>query len=154
MGFDLKGFRNAQCQARTDQVRVDGMADWFDEGDEPVFHVRGLSGEELARVREAVDKNKNISEVLEAIATSQTSQDRIDEIREYLGVSDSVPNELARRMEMLVYGSVDPNLDHETVKLVAERHPIELYNITDKILTLTGEGAQPLKKKDSSRTQE
>lgn len=153
MGFDTRGFSKSTFEARTDKVRVDDMGEWFEEGDDTVFVVRGLDGYEMARVREQVENNKSTSEIVEAVAGSM-GQEKMEALREWLGVSTSVPNELVRRMEMLVHGSVDPDLDHETVKLVAVRYPIEFYNLTDKILNLTGLGHQPIKKKGSGTTQE
>ena len=153
MGFDLQGFRKAEFETRTDQVRVEALAEWFEEGDERVFTVRGLSGEELARVREATDKNRNVSDVVEALGSSQ-SRERVEAIRELIGVTESVPNELVRRLEQLTLGSVDPELDHEDAKLLAARYPIEFWELTGRIMELTGEGQQPVKKKDSRTTQE
>lgn len=153
MAFDLKNWRKTSFEARTEQVRVEALADWFEEGDEPVFVVRGLNGEELSQVRESVDKNKNVSDIVEAMSSSN-SQEKVNAIREMLGVSESVPNELVRRLEQLALGSVDPDLDHEDAKLLATRNPVEFYLITGKIVELTGEGQQPLKKKDSRQTRE
>ena len=153
MGFDLKGFKSSEFQARTEEVRVEGLAEWFNEGDEPVFVVRGLTGEEVARANEAASRNTSWSRIMEAMASSD-AQERVDAIKRMLGISADVPDDLAKRHEHLAMGSVDPDLDHEAAVQLAVRFPIEFYQLTNKIMELTGKGADPIKKKGSGKTQE
>mgnify|MGYP000072966979 CR=1 FL=1 len=153
MGFDLEALKKAELEARTSEVRADSLKDWFAEGDEPVFTVRGLYGQEMAQVREAVDKHKNVQDLVQAIATAdQGTQERIQAIREAAGVTTGMPTELVRRIEALKRGSVDPEIDEEGAKKIAKGYSIDFFKITDEIMRLTGQGAQEVKKNNSSRT--
>jgi len=152
MGFDTKSFRKATFEDRTESVPVPDLKEWFAEGEEPVFVVRGLTAEELARCNEAVQKNKNISSVVEALHSSN-QQEKVQAMREMLGVSESVPNELVKRLEQFAIGTVDPDMDHELAVKFAESYPVELYSITNKIMELTGQGRQVKKKQPSKQTQ-
>lgn len=153
MGFDTKAFKKAKFEDRTEGVPVPDLAEWFEEGEEAVFVVRGLTGEELARCNEAAQQNKDISAVVEALA-SKNSQEKVDGIREMLGVSASVPEDMAKRLEQFAYGTVDPDMDHEAAVKFAQEYPIEFYQISNKIMELTGQGRQVAKKKSSTKTQE
>lgn len=153
MAFDLKGFRKAKFEDRTESVPVPGLKAWFDEGDEPAFVVRGLTAEEVARCNEAVQKNKNVSSVVEALA-SHNQAEKVQAMREMLGVSESVPNDLAKRLEQFAIGTVEPDLDHELAVKFATAYPVEFYQLTNKIMELTGQGRQVIKKKSTSKTQE
>lgn len=152
MGFDLKAFRKAQFEDRTAKVPVPDLKEWFAEEDEPAFIVRGLTAEEVARCNEAVQRNKNISTVVEALHSSN-QQEKIQAMREMLGISESVPNDLAKRLEQFAIGMVDPDMDHELAKKFAETYPVEFYSITTKIMELTGLGRQLIKKKRSGPSQ-
>jgi len=152
MGFDVKSFRKATFEDRTESVPVPDLKEWFAEGEEPAFVVRGLTAEELARCNEAVQKNKNISSVVEALHSSN-QQEKVQAMREMLGVSESVPNDLAKRLEQFTLGTVDPDMDHELAVKFAETYPVEFYQLTNKIMELTGQGRQAKKKQPSKQTQ-
>lgn len=149
MTFDVKGFKKSTFQDRTEQVQVPDLAEWFPEGENPAFVVRGLTGEELARCNEAPRKNKDINSVVEAIA-GQSQDEKIDAYREMLGISTSVPNDLAKRLDQFIYGCVDPEMDRETAVKFAKTYPVEFYQLTTKIAELTGQGRQIAKKKSSN----
>lgn len=153
MGFDLKQFSKARFEDRTESVSVKDLADWFGEGEDPVIVVRGLTGEEVSRCSEATQKNQNISAMIEAVIAKGHAE-KVDGMRQLLGVSASVPQDLAKRLEQFTMGTVDPDFDHETAVKFAETYPIEFYQITNKIMELTGQGRQLLKKKKSSVTQQ
>src|SRR6056297_1361709 len=137
MGFDTKSFRKATFEDRTESVPVPDLKEWFAEGEEPVFVVRGLTAEELARCNEAVQQNKNISSVVEALHSSN-QQEKVQAMREMLGVSESVPNELAKRLEQFALVTIDPDMDHEMAVRFAENYPVEFFSVTNKIMELTG----------------
>jgi len=153
MAFDLDALKKAEIEARTSEVRAEALQGFFEEREEPIFRVRGLYGREMALVREAMDRHANMQDVVNALSTAdQGTQDRIEAIREALGVSTTLPNELVRRIETMKYGTVDPEIDEEGAKRIAKGWPIAFFNITEEILRLTGQGAQEVKKNGSSRT--
>ncbi|MEJ1365620.1 MAG: hypothetical protein RPU42_11135 [Candidatus Sedimenticola sp. (ex Thyasira tokunagai)] len=138
-------FMAAQFKHRTEAVPVLGLADWFncEEGETPQWTVRGITGNELARANEALLKNKKLTIFTEAlVAASKSKSESVREVQEALGVSDDVHGEIAKRLEMLVMGSVNPTIDLPVAVKLAENYPIEFYMLTNKITTLTGQGQQ------------
>jgi len=139
MSFDMKGFMKAQFRDRTADVPVPDLKDWFAEGAEPVIKVRGLTGAELARVNEAAAKNKNLNGMLDALASTNASE-KVEAIKESLGFSGKVPDDIAKRAEQLVIGTVDPEFNLEQAVKFFEVFPVEAYQVTNKIMELTGKG--------------
>jgi len=151
MGFKLKEFSKAKFEARTATVPVPALAEFFGEGDKPEFTVRGLTGEEMARVNEAQSKSKNIAAVIAAIA-SQTQSEKVRGLKESLGLSDDMPTDLARRIEMLALGCVDPVLDVQSASKLFKVAPVDGYNLTNEILRLSGQGMTVGEPKASGKT--
>lgn len=140
MAFKVDAFTSAAFEHRTEAMPVPALKEWFDE--EAVWIVRGLTAHELARANEAGEKRNNAAAVLEALVGGSKTE-KIAELREALSLTDATPAEISKRLEMLTTGSVDPACDHSTAVLLAERYPIEFYQLTNKITALTGQGQQP-----------
>jgi len=155
MQFDADKFASAAFKRREEEVPVKDLAAWFKgakEGEVPVWRVRGLTGEELARVNEAQARNRNKSAIIEALS-SDKQEKMTDAIKELIGTGNSVPDDLARRIEMLTIGSVAPECTHQVAVKLAEAFPVEFYELTTKITQLTGLGSEPGKPKRSSNAQ-
>lgn len=140
MAFNVKKFEEAEFRDRTKAVPVPDLKEWFDEGDDPAITVKGLSGAEWFRVQEAAAKNKNLNGLFESIVSSDSTE-KIQGIRESLGLLDELtPGELAKRIEMLKLGSVDPEFNHIAAAKLFESYPIEGITLTNEISRLTGQG--------------
>lgn len=148
--FDMKKFMATKFEPRTEEVRLDDLKDFFPDGVEPVFTVRGLTGEEIARVNDAVTKNRNLAAVVDAMAATNAA-DKADAIKEALGLSPGVPDDLAKRIENLVYGCVDPVFDQPAAVRLFKVFPVEAYQLTNVILRLTGQGQKPGESKPSGK---
>ena len=151
MTFDRKKFLNTKFQPREAEIEVKDMADFFG-GDRPVFTVRGLTGQELGRCNEASQRNKNISGILDGLLSSQ-DQAKKDAVAKLIGIGET-PADIAKRLEQLQIGSVEPKVDWELSVRICETFPIEFYQLTNKILELTGQGHVPGKPKPSGKTAE
>ena len=147
MGFDAQAFTGASLKPRTEEVEVQPLAQWFGEGEKPVWVVRGLTGAELGRAHEAENRAKAVGAAVEAVASGNV---QADSIKELLGLSGDVPADVARRLSMLAQGSVEPAVDHELAVKLSEAHPTIFYHLTNRILSLTGAGAEPGKRKGST----
>jgi hypothetical protein len=143
MAFNTNKFLKTKLTPRTGIVKVPDMADFFEPNTPAEFKVRGIDGTEFTNVREASEKHKNILGLLEGLM-STVANDKLEALRESLQLTDSVPVELAKRLEMAVLGCVDPVVDLELAKKIAKTYPIDFYAITTKILELTGLGHVPL----------
>jgi len=151
--MDIQRFLQASLVHREAILPADELADFF--GDEKAeWTVRGLTAAELARCNEAAESGKNLQSIIDAISSGA----KAEAIRKLAGVpGKEVPSDISRRIQMLVEGSVSPSLDEDSrevaVKL-AESFPTLFYQLTNKILTLTGQGAEQGKRRPSGETQE
>ena len=137
MPFNADRFTSAKLTAREATVPVPALAAWFDDGEPAEWKVRGLTGNQLHRALEAGNRQGSIEAVVKALAASG---DQAQAVRKALGLSADTPGEMAKRLEMLVMGSVSPVVDLPTCVKLAETFPVEFLNLTHKITELTGNG--------------
>ena len=139
MGFNADKFQTANFAPRTFDVLVHDLKDFFDEGDKLVWTVRGLTGPELGKVNEASTQNKALSELVEGIL-SENLTTKIEAIKESLGLTDSVPDEVVRGIMQIRLGSIEPECTQEMAVRLADTHPVVFYTLWRKIIELTGMG--------------
>ena len=152
-GFKPDAFIQADLKPREKTIKVPDLQEWFEEGQEAVWKVRGLVGIEVAQYQEAREKNRDMSAIAEGLLSSDKVE-IIEAMRERLGVGDdSVPDEVAKRSEVLVLGSVSPEVDNQIAIKLCEAFPVLFYDITNQILSLTGEGSCLGKSQDSGKIQ-
>jgi len=135
---------------RTETVRVEALSAFFD-GD-PEWKVRGLSAGELLQCNSAAERQNNISEALEAVVSAVGKQ-KIEPMQRLLGLMGKHEGETAKRLEMLTLGSLEPQIELNVAVRVAEFYPLEFMQLTNTIGKLTSEGADPVKRKPSGKTQ-
>lgn len=151
MGFDVKSFRKAKFEDRTAEVPVPDLKDWFEEGENPVFVVRALTGEELARCWDAANKNENMDHLIQSLV-GPNSPEKSQAIKEMLGVGERVTRKFAMQLEMVAIGTVEPDLDHEMAVKFAANYGGEFFQLAHKIENLSGKGRQVKKKQNSKQT--
>ena len=148
MAFNVDKFERAEMVPRTERVPVGALADFFAEGEEAVFVVRGLSAPELCRAQEAAQRQRTVENIVDAIASRR---EQVDAIRSAIGLTQGTPAEVARRLEMLVAGCVEPRLDLPAAVKLAERFPVDFMHLTNRITELTGMGAELVKPRAASQ---
>jgi hypothetical protein len=151
MTFDKKKFMKTPFETRTEAVSVPDLKDFFPEGAETVWKVRGLTGHELGKVNEAEERNRNLAAIMDALV-SASSEEKAAAVKELIGLDDKTPSDVARRLEMLVIGSVDTVVDLELSVRLCTWFPVEFLLLTNTITKLTGQGAQVKKKPLNSGT--
>ena len=140
--FDQNGFMTAEFQPRTEAVPVPALKDFFEDGENAEIVVRGMTAVEIAKSNEAEKRNTFMTSMAKAmVAPGDNDKARVDQIRAAIGLTDDVPGELAKRIEMLTMCSVEPALEQNVVVKFAEKYPVEFYSLTNKITELTGKGA-------------
>jgi hypothetical protein len=149
MAFDASRFEKAEFVARTRVVEVESLAHFFDEGERPEWVVRGLTSNELHRSLEAGKRQMSLDSIVKAIAQAG---DQADAVRKAIGLTTDTPGEIAKRMEMLVMGSVSPKVELTTVVKLAETFPIEFLMLSNAITELTGQGFDLVKPAAASQT--
>ena len=137
MGFNSDKFERASFEARRTRVPVSALAQFFDDGEKPEWEVRGLSATELHRAIEAGRRQGSIDSIVKAIAANG---DQASAVRKALGLSKDVPGEIAKRLEMLVLGSVAPAVTLPQAVKLAEAFPVDFLSLTNEITDLTGQG--------------
>lgn len=145
-GFNASGFMQAKLTPRTNSVPVPALADWFGgDAASAAWTVRGLTGNELARVNEAEQRNRKESALIEALADGSKSE-IVGEMQRVLGRTNDTQPDIARRLELLTLGSVDPECSEELAVRLCERYPVAFYELTNAVLELTGRGSETEKK--------
>lgn len=147
MTFNLDKFERAKFAPRTERVPVDSLSDFFAESD-AVWVVRGLTASELNQAMEAGKRQQSIESIVKAMAQGG---DQVEAVRKALGLSKDTPGEIAKRLEMLVMGSVEPAIKLPTAVKLAETFPVEFLMLTNKITELTGKGSELVKPKAASQ---
>lgn len=148
MAFNAEKFERSKFEARRAKVPVPALSDFFDEGETPEWEVRGLSAVELHKAMEAGKRQGSIEAIVKAIAANQ---DQAGAVRKALGLTKDTPGEIAKRLEMLVMGSVAPAVSLPVAVKLAEAFPIEFLQLTNEISDLTGRGADLVKPQAASR---
>jgi hypothetical protein len=141
MTFDLNAFRGAALSPREATVPVPDLSAFFPDGVEPVWTVRGLTGEEIARANESSARYATIAAAVDALAAAGAAKaDQVESLKTLIGYGNEVPNDLAKRFDHLTFGSVEPAIDRESAVKLFSAYPIIAYTLTNKILELTGLG--------------
>lgn len=148
MPFDVDKFEQAKFAHRQRAIEVEALAAFFAEGEAPVWTVRGLSSVELHRAMEASQRQRGVENIVKAIAQGG---DQAQAVRKALGLSNDTPGEIAKRLEMLVMGSVAPAIALPTAVKLAENFAIEFLSLTNAISELTGRGADVVKPEAASQ---
>ena len=152
MTFDRDRVMSSKFEPRTANVPIKNsdLTEFF-ESEEPVWKVRGMTGEELGKVMEAVQNTERIQEAVGALL-SDSSPDIVKGVRKLF--NRERPDDVIKRIESLVLASLEPECDLQMAVKVLKFFPIEFYAITNKINTLTGLGHSIAKKKPSGETRQ
>jgi hypothetical protein len=141
MAFDLGLFRSVSLSPREAEMPFPGLEVFFPEGEKPVWKVRGLTGEEVARALESASRHKYMILAIQALMSqSAPDSDKLSAMKTLAGYGDEVPESLAKKLDYLVFGSVSPAMDRgDAVRLFAAL-PNVAYQLTAKIEELTAIG--------------
>ena len=153
--MNLQRFLNAALAPRQLEVETPELAGiLFDDGEKPVWIVRGLTAAELGRAKQASEEGLDTVKAL--VQAMAGDGDKAAQIRKAFGLGDDdVPQNISYRIEVLAAGSVSPTLGTENRDVavrLAETFPTTFYDLSNKILNLTGQGAVLGKPKRSGKT--
>lgn len=152
MAFDINKFLQTSFKHRTEAVPVPDMKEFFAEGSRPEWVVRSLTGQEIGRCAEAATKRESVNMLISGLMSTVTKE-TVEAAKDLIGIGTDTPADIAKRIEHLVVGSVDPVCSLELAVRVCEVYPVEFYQITNKIMELSGKGQVPGKSTPSGRTQ-
>lgn len=143
-------FRSAKLVRPVKEFNAPALAGvLFDEGEEPVVYIRGLSANEMLTAREARQSNSVKNALSRALADGSESE-MAKAFKRLLGnsVEDKITAaETAFRIEVIVGGVTDQDgkkqlFDHELSVKLAEHYPTLFLELSTEILALTGEGSK------------
>lgn len=149
--MNLEKFKQANFEQRTATLPVPTLAAFFDKDEKPELTVRGLTGFEVARARERVTQNTAISELIEKIVGTKAST-KIEGLQQALGLSEDVPSDLVYRIAICEFGVSSVDLEQEDCVKLANTCPETFYQLTSRILELTGMGQVPPGESNASGT--
>ena len=153
MPFNFEKFRVANYQDRTERIPVPVLQYFFDEGEEAVWVVRGLSASEVFMSNEAANVQKTIDEVLASI---ETNESKVSQIREIMGIDMDLSPTFVRKLNLFLLGTVQPKVNprenRDIALLIEKRHPAEFLRICEVINSLSGQGMDLKKSKPSGQT--
>jgi len=145
MAFDAQKFLSTPFVLRTGSVDVPELAGMFDDGEKPVFKVRGLDGKEWGLAKEAIRKRRDMAAIFQKMASGNGGE-IADAVADSLGLNDTTAAEDALRLTIFPIGLVEPELtETEAIDLSKKllRHfPTAFERITTKISELTGTSDQ------------
>lgn len=153
--MNIQRFLSAALVPRELEVETPELAGvLFDDGEKPVWTVRGLTAAELGRAKQASEEGLDTVKAL--VQAMAGDGDKAAQIRKAFGLGDDdVPQNISYRIELLTAGSVSPALgtpNRDVAVRLAETFPTTFYDLTNKILNLTGQGAVLGKPKRSGKT--
>lgn len=140
MAFNEDKFLSAKYTDRTESIPVPGLKKYFEEDEEPVWVVKALTAEEIARANDEVAKLTNVSAIIMAL-TSAAANAKAQAVKELVGLSEEhPPADVVKRIAHLVYGSVSPTCQRDTAIRLGENHAVVFFALTNKIMELSGKG--------------
>jgi hypothetical protein len=162
MTFEINKFMSDKYQAPTRDIKIrnKNLKAYFSNGSD-VWKVRGLTAKELARTRAAAEKYQNRQDIITAITSGQKTE-RTKAWAEFLSIASETPEDFAKRVETLLIGSIDPELENKKTRVseiefvlkFSQYFPVEFYDITNQIYELTGiGGVVPGKSRPSGKTE-
>lgn len=140
MSFNIQKFKTSKLQFREATIELPELQCFFEADEKPAFKIRNLSANEIAKINDAVRQNKDIGALITNLM-SNDSLDKITAIKEALGMTDSVPDDVVKRIATMELGTIEPKFDQETCVRFATHFATQFYAITNKIYELTGLGS-------------
>ena len=143
MPFDNEKFKSATFKFREEEHPVPELKEFFSEGEKPVWRVRNLTGMEIFIVNEAMERNSRKNEAIEAIMSGERKE-RVEAMKEIaMTLPEMTPTEYVRRLEVFRLGSVEPKVTKEIAVKIGENFGNTLTHLSNRILILTTQGAEP-----------
>ena len=150
-GFDAAKFERQEFHARIEEVELDVMAPFFEEGERPIFKIRSLTSDEVARTNDAIKTAQLAEGMLEALLTNNKG-DIAKQLKSQLGYGDDVNVDVQRRIETIIHGTVEPKLPRELIVKMAANLPKAFFKLSNRITEITGLGNELGKQPPSGET--
>jgi hypothetical protein len=153
MSIDVKALQKQKFDKRTKVIPVPRLKDWTKNGGDPTWTIQSLGTKEIwkAEVAASEESRNAVAQLSEALAGSDINE-AAEKIKSLVGVSADIPQELAKRIFLLTFASIDPVCDLTTAGIIHEHFPTDFLNITQEILNISGLGSKKKESKSSGVT--
>jgi hypothetical protein len=153
MGFDAQRFLGTPMDRPEQDFPVPALRGWFAEGEDPVWPIRGLTANDLVRIRNAGAYQNREKALASALMTGDVAAISAA-TKNALGRGDDVEPDTASRIETICLGSRFPDLSDEQIRSMAVKlehdYPFAFIAISNAITALSGQDPDPKKKPTSS----
>lgn len=140
MAFDSDKFLKTKFRDRTEDVPVPELKAFFPEGEKPVWTVKCLTAEEVARANDEVSQNSDVLAIVSSLS-SAIAKEKADAVKDLIGMNkERLPADIIKRISHLMSGSVSPECNREMAVKLGENHSVIFFKLTNKILELSGKG--------------
>lgn len=163
MAFNADKFYKTKHERPTFDYPAPDFKEWFDEGEEPVFKIRGLTAVELNTAQNAEESIKTTENLFDAIGENLGGKNK-EAMKKMVAAmlgkesdEESGDNGFTARMKQtLEFGLCDENIDFSVVNKMVDYAPVQMMQMFYKITELTAQVGVAAKKKpiDSGKTKE
>lgn len=141
----------------TKKIKVPSLAAidefWACEKKDRLWEVRGLTTVEVFKATETSLQRGNFNAIIETLASQFASADeKADSLKNLLGLGDDVPPSVARAIEYVVFGSINPKITTDVAVKLATYFPSEFISIRNAVEELTTDGGLLKKSRPSTAT--
>ena len=148
MSIDIKKLQSQKWEKRTKVIPVPRLKDWANDKKKPTWTIQSLGTTEIWKAEVAAsEESRNAVEQLSTALVGKDIGEAAEAVKALVGVSVDIPQEMAKRIFLLTFASIDPVCDLTTAGIIHEHFPTDFLNITQEILNISGQGS---KKKEST----
>jgi hypothetical protein len=148
--IDVKALQKQKWEKRTKVIPVPRLKDWATDKKKPTWTIESLGTKEIWKAEVAAsEESRNAVEQLSGALVGSDIGEAAEAIKTLVGVSADIPQELAKRIFLLTFASVEPKCDLTTAGIICDHFPTDFLKITQEILNISGLGS---KKKESTNS--
>jgi hypothetical protein len=152
--IDVKALQKQKWEKRTKTIPVPRLKDWTKKGEKPTWKIQSLGTTEIWKAEVAAsEESRNAVEQLSEALAGKDIGEAAEAVKALVGVSADIPQEMAKRIFLLTFASIDPVCDLTTAGIIHEHFPTDFLNITQEILNISGLGSKKKELKNSGTTQ-
>ncbi len=139
--FNVTKYMATRLRERTADVVAEELAGWYPKDSTPTLQVRGLTGSELAKIREAVELYSKMIPLTESTSVDPIVIAAMKGIQAVVtGASNRNTYEYIRQLNIIKHGCNKPKLKHDQIVRIGQDFPVLFGQLSWKILELTGLG--------------
>jgi len=140
MPIDTDAFLGTSFVPREAEIPLPGLQAWSDDGEVPVWKVRGLTGQQWWKCKESVDNRKDIVSVISNFIGGDAEEVTAALKERFCSESAS---DLAFRIEVLILASIDPVCNREMAAKFCKYCLAEFKTVTEEIIKISWQGHLP-----------